>query len=131
MPNRLVIGLVMSGLFIGSLRSSNAEELIARFYDMSDTRFSVEAVSPKDVIREFAICKAVWFAEKKDARSISLSDPVYSKTRSGPAHPIQVPDDWVAVNATAYLTDPNPSGNPTVSVAEKAAQCRRVWDWYR
>ncbi len=97
---------------------------------MSATKFSIQAIAPSDAVRPYAICKAVWFAEKMKAQHLSLSNPVYSQPKDDPNLPIHVPSDWIALNTTAYLTDPNPSGNPTFSVAEKAALCRRAWDWY-
>ena len=105
--------------------------MVASFYDMSDVQFSVEAIAPPQVIREYAICKAVWFAEKKKAQKMSLGDPVYTKPRSDTQRLNQIPAGWSTLNTTAYLAEPNPSGNPTVGVGERAAQCRQMWDWYR
>jgi hypothetical protein len=45
--------------------------------------------------------------------------------------PIKVPDNWVSLETTTYISAPNPDGNPMFSVAEKAGQCRQMWDWYR
>ena len=133
MRTRLVAALAMTAaLVVGTAKSAQAENFIASFSDMSDTKFSVQVISPRDVIREYAICKAVWFAEKKKIEKMSLSNPVYNETPKGPpGFPIRIPEGWIGLNATAYLTDPNPSGNPVFSGAEKAAFCRKTWDWYR
>ncbi len=128
-----VLAILISGvgLIVGA-RPSAAEDFIATIYDVSDTKFSVEAISPREVIREYAICKAVWFAEKKHAQKLSLSDPVYDEPpKSIPPYPKQIPKGWIKLNTTAYLSDPSPSGNPMFSVGEKAAQCREYWTWYR
>jgi hypothetical protein len=105
-------------------------DMSATFYDMSASKFSVQAIAPTTVIREYAICKAVWFAEKKRAETISLCNPSYAPTdRAGPMPPIPV--GWTVLNSTAYVGQPSADGNPTVPVAEKAALCRQGWDWYR
>ena len=123
------------GLLASAAQSGWAADMVATLYDMSDTKFSVRAVAPKDRIREYAICKAIWFAEKKNAKEMSVSDPIYSDPKSlDPkilkSFPGTFPGDWVVVTTTAYLTNPNPSGNPIFPIADKAAQCRRMWDWY-
>jgi hypothetical protein len=112
-------------------KTERGGNMVASYSGMSDTQFTVEAVAPPDVIREYAICKAVWLAEKKGATTISLSNPEYAKPRPQQAVMGPFPPEWLSVRATAYLTEPNPSGNPNVSVADYAAQCRRGWDWYR
>jgi hypothetical protein len=119
---------------IGSSGQSVAADLVASFSNVSDGKFSVEALAPKEKIREYAICKAVWFAEKKKAPSLSLGNPMYldpNTVKGLPGFPKEIPDDWIVVNATVYLTEPNPNNNPSVNVPEYAAQCRRAWDWYR
>lgn len=125
--------IVIVGLFVGALQRCQAEGLVAQFSNITDTKFSIQAISPREEIREFAICKAVWFAEKKKWTKMSLGDPVYSNfPRKLPGEgEIKVPEGWIALTTTAYLSDPNPSGNPSFTVAEKAAQCRKAWDWYR
>jgi hypothetical protein len=121
---------ICAGLCTGAVWPANADDLIASFYDMSDASFSLEAIAPRDVIRQFAVCKAVWFAEKKHVANMSLSNPVYGSPRPAPVQQ-KMPDGWIALQATAYLTAPNPDGNPTFSVAEKAGPCRQYWSWYR
>jgi hypothetical protein len=133
MPVKLVAAVATAGsLLVGIVTPAKANNFTASFYDMSDSKFSVQAISPRDVIREYAVCKAVWFAEKKKAQKMSLSDPVYSDSpKPPPGYPMRIPDGWIALNTTAYLTDPNPSGNPVFGIAEKAAFCRKAWYWYR
>jgi hypothetical protein len=110
---------------------ANAANLITSFYNMSDSQFSLRAIGPANAVRELAICKAVWFAEKKHAPQISMGNPAYSAPGHVPAYFGKVPADWVALTATAYLTAPNPDGNPIFAVAEKAPACRSAWTWYR
>ena len=132
MPTKLAGILALSFGFLAAFASPlHADEMIATFSNMSDGKFSIQAIAPKDGIREFAICKAVWFAEKKKAPNVSLSNPGYVDPKELKKLPVKVPDDWVALNTTAYLTEPNPDGNPKVSVADYAAQCKKMWDWYR
>ena len=122
--------IVCAALCTGAVSLANADDLIASFYNMSDESFSLEAIGPPDVIRQFAACKAVWFAEKRHVITMSLSNPVYGSPRPTPV-PQKVPNGWVTLQATAYLTAPNPDGNPTFSVAERAGPCRQYWSWYR
>lgn len=75
---------------------------------------------------QYAICKAIWFAEKKKASKLSLSNPVYNSKPKAP-----VPEGWAAVDATAYLAQKSPNGNPFVNVQEMAATCRSGWEWYQ
>jgi hypothetical protein len=82
-------------------------------------------------VREFAVCKAVWFAEKKHAAKISLSNPVYGPPKELGPVPAKIPDGWTALNTTAYLNAPSAEGNPMISVVEYAGSCRQTWDWYR
>ena len=111
--------------------SSGTDNMAASFHDVSDTQFSVRAVAPPDRIREYAICKALWFVEKKHVAQIALGNPVYgAATMTGPV-PMKFPDGRVSLETTAYLNAPSPDGNPMFSVAEKAAVCRQGWDWYR
>jgi hypothetical protein len=126
----LFAGLVVVVACAGAHAQQTAN-LVTEFYDMSDTKFSLLAIAPSNVLRELAICKAVWFAEKKNARSISLSNPAYSPPSSLPSYAGKVPPDWVAVTATAYITAPNPDKNPIVDVAQRAQVCRSIWPWYR
>ncbi len=123
-------GFLMLGCTQQPSQTASQSQMWATFSNMSEAGFAVEAVAPPDVIREYAICKAVWFAEKQKASGLSLSDPVYGPPGPGPLRQ-QVPADWISVKATAYVTTPNPSGNPTFTVADKASQCRQMWDWYR
>ncbi len=125
--------MIVGALLLGTLRVADAENMIAEYYDMSDGKFSVRVISPDDRVREYAICKAAWFAEKRQAERMSLSDPVYDEppAEKGP-FPIETPAEWIMLNTTVYLDDEtNPSGNPSVSVPEYAAVCRQGWDWYR
>ena len=107
--------------------------MTAEYYDMSDEKFSLRVISPEDRVREYAICKAVWFAEKKQAEHMSLSNPVYSEppANKGP-FPNETSGRWVMLSTTAYLdAAANPEGNPKVSVSDYAAVCRQGWEWYR
>jgi hypothetical protein len=129
MFKRFVTAFTMgSGFIVWAVRLCNAQEMVTTFYDMSDKSFGVQAVAPPDTVRQLAVCKAIWFAEKKHVNRISFGDPDYQHPKVTPA---QVPDGWSVLNATVYLTEINPSGNPMVNVAEKAAWCRSGWDWYR
>jgi hypothetical protein len=111
--------------------ASSGTNMVAEFHDMSKTQLSVRSAAPPDVVREYAICKAVWMAEKPHVAQISLSNPVYGPpTMPGPV-PFKFPDGWVSLEATAYLGTVGPDGNPLFSVEEKAGPCRRGWDWYR
>jgi hypothetical protein len=112
-------------------QAGDSENFVTSFYDMSEQKFGIEAIAPPNVVRELAVCKAVWLAEKKHVQSISLSNPVYGEPKNVGSLPFKVPAGSVALTATAYLTGPNPDGNPMVIVAEKAAVCRKGWDWYR
>ena len=106
--------------------------LITSFYNMSDSQFSIRAIGPANAVRELAICKAVWFAAKKHAPLLSMSNPAYSAPGVVPTYGFgKVPTDWVALTATAYLTAPNPDRNPVFTVAEKVPACRAAWGWYR
>lgn len=119
------------GVAFGYACSSQAQDMIAKYYDISDSGFSVEATAPRATIREYAICKAVWFAEMKKVQSVSLGDPSYSEPVPLPEWPASPPKDWVTVRTTAHLNGPSPSGNPPVNVAAYASQCRQLWQWYR
>ena len=131
MSGRYLAAVIVIAIIAGTPNPSRAKDFVASFYDMSATKFSLKAVASKDAVRIYAICKAVWFAEKMKAQHLALSNPIYSEPKDDPNFPIQIPPDWIALDTTAYLTEPNPSGNPMVSVAEKAVVCRRIWDWYR
>ncbi len=124
----LVITFLLAGLLTGG-RSSGAE-MMASFFDMFDTKFSVKVVAPRETVREYAICKAVWFAEKKKVAHIALSNPVYAPPNASSPLTATLPDDWVSLETTAYFEAPSPDGNPTFTVAEKAHWCRKGWDWY-
>ena len=124
---------VVGAFLLGTLPVAAAEYLISEYYDTSDTKFSVEVISPKDRVRELAICKAVWLADEMNAKRMSLSDPVYSPPpERTEGWYTEIPADWVVLNTTAYLDDEeNPAGNPSVSVDDLAAKCRQGWDWYK
>jgi len=122
---------ISAGVWAGVSRPANADDLIASFYDMSDASFSLEVIAPPDIERQFAVCKAVWFAEKKQAANMSLSNPAYGPPKHQGPVPQKVPDGWIALQATAYLTAPNPDGNPSFSVSDKAGPCRDSFSWYR
>jgi hypothetical protein len=122
---------VIAAIALAPGASRAQDQMISAFYDMSATSFSVQVIAPPDRVRELAICKAIWFAEKKHAEKISLSNPHYGPPKDLRSMPARVPDGWVVLNATAYLDGSNPDGNPLVSVAERAASCRAGWAWYR
>ncbi|WP_428487400.1 hypothetical protein [Rhodopila sp.] len=130
MRSRFLLVLSGTALLIGCAQQ-RPSNLVTEFYDMSDSKFSVRAIAPPAAVRELAVCKAVWFAEKRNARSLSLSNPAYSAPKNMPAYVGKVPPDWVVLTATAYLTAPNPDGNPIVTVADKAPECRSMWPWYQ
>lgn len=130
MRSRFLLSLSGAALLVGCT-TQGPSNLVTEFYDISDSKFSVRAIAPPATVRELAVCKAVWFAEKRNVRSLSLSNPAYSSPKDMPAYAGKVPPDWVALTATAYLTGPNPDGNPTVTVAEKMPGCRSTWPWYR
>lgn len=125
-----VRGLAVAVLLVGACTPMEPN-LVTTFSAMSDGKFSLQAIGPRDVVRELAVCKAVWFVEKRGGTSLSLSDPVYSDPPRQPGVADPVPDTWVVLKATAYLTVPNPNGIPTLSVATLAPSCRAMWPWYR
>jgi hypothetical protein len=104
--------------------------MVASFSDMSDTKISVRAVAPTKVIREYAICKAIWIAEKKKVRKIALTSPVYGPPKSPPPLNWSFPPDWASLETTAYFNGDSPDGNPAFDVSEKADACRKAWDWF-
>ena len=81
-------------------------------------------MAPEQMIREYAICKAIWFAEKRKVTKLSLSNPKYNNKAN-------TPEGWVTVEATAYLTKAKSTKNPFVNVADMAVTCRSGWEWYR
>ena len=107
--------------------------VISMFYDMKDDSFGIEAIAPPDRVRELAICKAIKMAEDMHVEKISMGNRSYGQLRQTPGSPFQIkiPEGWVVLNATAYLHGVPPDGNPYISVAERAAMCRKAWDWYR
>lgn len=120
----VIVLLALSGC--ATAPNTNQRSMSASFYDMKEDVFSLQAIAPSKVIREYAICKAIWFAEKKNATKLSLGDPVYNKKTKE-----HVPEGWAVVDATAYLAKQSPNGNPFISVREMAATCRNGWDWYQ
>lgn len=118
--------------FGASLHASRAEDqLISTFYDITDKSFSLQVIAPPGMVRQLAICKAVWLAEKKKLTRISLSNPSYGQAMRQAQIRISVPQGWIVLDTTAYFTEPNPGGNPMVDVSDKATSCRRMWPWYR
>ena len=104
----------------------------ASYYDMKVESFSLQAIAPVQVIREYAICKAIWFAEKKSAKKVALGDPKYGGQLKSPGIlGSPVPQGWGVVDTTAYLSEPKSTQNPFVNVEEMASKCRSGWDWYR
>ncbi len=109
----------------------SAPNMSTEFFDMSDGKFSLRAIAPSSTVRELAVCKAVWFAEKRNVASISLSNPAYATPSTLPAYAGKVPPDWAILTTTAYISDPNPDKNPKFDVAGRAPACRSAWAWYR
>ncbi|MDP6968819.1 MAG: hypothetical protein QGG88_06865 [Gammaproteobacteria bacterium] len=108
------------------------QSMYATFYDMEESSFSFQVMAPLESIREYAICKAVWFAAKQEAEQVALSDPVYGNSLKEPnSLNLRVPDDWAVVDATAFMVSPKATVNPFVNIAEMAVVCRDHWDWYR
>ena len=103
----------------------------ASYYEIEDNSFSLQAIAPAPVISEYAICKAVWFAEKKKAADVALSDPKYG---GKPREPITtnstIPEGWAVLDTTAYLSKPKLTKNPFFGVAHKASECRKMRKWY-
>ena len=136
MPMRLFnCSLICFFLLAGSAHSqtqSKGIRVLSRYYDINANSFSIEAVAPSDVIREIVVCKAAKMAENKHAARFSMGNPVWGQvqTTSGDPNPIKVPDGWAILHATAYLSGLNPAGNPYLDVAERAAMCRKMFDWY-
>lgn len=130
MQIRLLLSLSIF-VFFTACAQQPPSGLVTEFYDMSDSKFSVRAIAPPTTIGELVICKAVWFAEKRNVRSLSLSNPSYSSVKEMPDFAGKMPPDWVALTATAHVTAPNPDKNPSFSIAEKAPGCRSAWPWYR
>ena len=105
-----------------------AESMSATFYNMEDDLFSFQAIAPTEVILEYAICKAVWFAEKKQAMTISLSNPIFNSVPKEPE--TSVPNGWATVDAIVYLNEQCPSCRLFLKIPEIAEECRSGWDWY-
>lgn len=133
MINRLLL-VILASLFSGCATTSSSpqQSMIASFYDMKENSLSVQAIAPSQAIREYAICKVVWFAEKKKAEKIAIGDPEYGKSvRDAGGLGVEIPDGWLVVDATAYLSEPKTTANPFNDVSELAKSCRASWDWYR
>ncbi len=130
---RYLIFVIFVAFMSGCASAPNMDKplMSASFYDIKEHQFSLKAIAPKEAIREYAICKAIWFAEHKKAPKISLSNPRFGDHIKENGKILAVPKDWLVVNATAYLSNPNPDGNPFVSVKEWANRCRSGWEWYR
>ncbi len=108
------------------------QAMSASYYNMKDESFSLQAIAPMQIIREYAICKAIWFAEKKNAKKIALSDPKYDKQPRTPGTwGSEIHKGWGVLDTTAYLTEPKSTQNPFINVTEKASTCSNVWQWYR
>ena len=125
----LIFVSIISGC--ATVPENNQPLMSASFYNMKKEQFSLKVVAPKEVIREYAICKAVWFAEHKKALEISLGNPAYSNSIINGEKSNPVPNDWIVVDATAYISTPNPDGNPFVKVKDFAENCRNGWEWYQ
>ena len=127
--------LICFSLLAGTAHSqiqSLGIRVFSRYYDIKGNSFGIEAIAPPDTIRELVVCKAVKMAETKHAEKVSMGNPSYGQVRqtSGDPFTIKVPDGWAVLHATAYLGGQNPDGNPYLDVAERAAMCRKMWDWY-
>ena len=105
-------------------------QVITELHDMSDAKFSLTVMAPRAIIREVAVCKAVWWAEMRQASTVSLSNPAYFDPAQHPPQVGRLAEGSVGLTATAYLTAPNPDHNPPVAVADKAPGCRAAFDWY-
>ena len=126
--------IVMASLSVLWCPAHAEDNLISTFYDRTDSSFSVQVIGPATIIREFAICKGIWFAEKKKLANVSFGNPHYGGAkRIAPdlEKVIHVPADWVVLDTTVYWTDANPDKNPMVRVSDRSAECRQMWPWYR
>jgi hypothetical protein len=65
---RAWVPLIAVGVFAAAAPAAHANSgdpnMVATFYDMSDAKFSIKAIAPPDAWRQYAIRKAVWYAEK-------------------------------------------------------------------
>ncbi len=131
--NQIIVSAILVATLLGcaSKPSPNQQSMSASFYDMKEETFSLQAIAPSEVIRQYAICKAIWFSEKKKATKLSLGDPIYNSEPRGQAILGAVPKGWAVVDATAYLAEQSPNGNPFVNVQEMASSCRKGWEWYQ
>ncbi|WP_319557694.1 hypothetical protein [Thiomicrorhabdus sp.] len=126
----VILVLMLSGC--ATATNMPQQSMSASFYDMNEKSFSIQAVAPPQAIREYAICKVIWFAEKKKAEKVAIGDPRYGNSvRDTGGMGVEVPDGWLVVDATAYLAEPKETANPFNSVPELAKTCRASWDWYR
>ena len=133
MTKKVVVAFLAIALYgCASTPNMPQQAMSASYYDMKDESFSLQAIAPVKVIREYAICKAIWFAEKKKANKMALGDPSYGgQPRTPGTLGSAVPEGWGVVDATAYLSEPKSTQNPFVNVADMAANCRSGWEWYR
>ena len=131
MIKKLVLVLSMLASTVGA-SDVPRQSMYTSFYNMEENSFSFQVMAPLESIREYVICKAVWFAAKQEAEQVALSDPIYGNPLKEPnSLNLRVPDNWAVVDATAFMASPKATVNPFVNVAEMAVFCRDYWDWYR
>ena len=125
-----IAALLLGGLLSSGTAQAQQAHFFASFFDISDALFRVKAVASPDVVNEYLVCKAVWFAERKGRFRIALGSPSQGTAEAPPGFPAALPADWVAVTVTVHL-DPLPADAFRVSVPDTASECRQAWDWYR
>lgn len=122
-----VMALTVAGC---AVQIAQAQNLVAGFSSVTDTSFDLNVTAPPGIIREYAVCKGVWFAEKKKGSRVWFGDPHYSPASEAPVFG-KPPADWLDLHTTIYLAGPGPEGNPAIDVGERAAMCRQMWNWYQ
>jgi hypothetical protein len=103
---------------------------VSQFSEMSTKGFILKVDASANVVREYAICKAVWFAGKQNKTSLSLSNPAYVELTGNVPGVGVIPADWVQLTTVAYFGSNSPEGNPSFQVADKTPGCRAAFDWF-
>jgi hypothetical protein len=125
------IGIVSIATLLSVLASqpSSAQNMVAGFTNMAEQSFDVRVAAPREVVAEYALCKAVWFAEQNQAETIWLGEPAFSAPLDSDSIITPIPEDWLVLTATAYYAQQN-EDFPFFDVAENAVACKGAWDWY-
>ena len=98
----------------------------AEYHQIKENTFQLKAIAPFPILREYAICKAIKFAEIKDVKEAAIAPP----TEWGKSQEV-LPKGWGEFNTTVYLSKPKATTNPFLNVKKLASICRKNWEWYR